>query len=73
MHRHGSRYPAGELVQRADDNEKTIGNRLQVYREQTEPLIAHYRDMGLLKNVDGEGDMEQVYGRLLAGLGLTVA
>jgi adenylate kinase len=63
----------GELVQRADDNEETIGNRLQVYRDQTEPLIAHYRDMGLLKIVDGEGDMEQVYGRLLAGLGLTVA
>ena len=63
----------GELVQRADDNEETIGNRLQVYRDQTEPLIAHYRDMGLLKIVDGEGDMEQVYGRLLADLGLTVA
>ena len=32
----------GELVQRADDNEATIANRLKVYREQTEPLIEHY-------------------------------
>jgi adenylate kinase len=60
----------GELIQRADDNEETIGNRLSVYRQQTEPLIAHYEGAGLLRKVDGEGDMEAVYGRLKDSLGL---
>jgi adenylate kinase len=60
----------GELVQRADDNEETIGNRLQVYREQTEPLIAFYRDTGLLRSVDGDGPMDEVYGRLKTALGI---
>jgi len=58
------------LIQRADDNEATIGNRLSVYRQQTEPLIAHYESAGLLRKVDGEGEMEAVYGRLKDSLGL---
>lgn len=60
----------GELVQRADDNEQTIGNRLRVYREQTEPLIAHYEAAGLLRRVDGEGDVGDVYARITRSLGL---
>jgi adenylate kinase len=60
----------GELIQRADDNEETIGNRLDVYRQQTEPLIAYYEQAGLLRKVDGEGDMDVVYGRLKVVLGL---
>jgi len=61
----------GELIQRADDNEETIANRLNVYREQTEPLIEHYRGAGLLKTISGEGEMDEVYGRLTAALGLS--
>ena len=61
----------GELIQRADDNEATIANRLNVYREQTEPLIEHYRAAGLLKTISGEGEMDEVYGRLTAALGLS--
>jgi adenylate kinase len=60
----------GELIQRADDNEQTIGNRLRVYREQTELLVAHYRKAGLLRTVNGEGEMDAVYGRLRQTLGL---
>jgi adenylate kinase len=60
----------GELIQRADDNEETIGNRLDVYRQQTEPLIEYYERAGLMRKVDGEGDMEVVYGRLKVALGL---
>jgi len=60
----------GELIQRADDNEETIGNRLEVYRRETEPLIDHYRGAGLLRKVDGQGDMETVYGRIKDALGL---
>ncbi len=60
----------GELVQRADDNEETIGNRLKVYRDQTEPLVDFYRDAGLLKTVAGEGDIDEIYARLKQALNL---
>jgi adenylate kinase len=60
----------GELIQRADDNEQTIGNRLRVYREQTEPLVQHYQRAGLLRIVDGEGAMDVVYSRLTTALKL---
>jgi adenylate kinase len=60
----------GELIQRADDNEETIGNRLDVYRQQTEPLIEYYDQAGLLRKVEGEGEMDAVYARLKVVLGL---
>lgn len=61
----------GELIQRADDNEGTIANRLDVYRQQTEPLIAYYENAGLLRKIDGEGDMQAVYARLKNSLKLS--
>jgi adenylate kinase len=60
----------GELIQRDDDNEETIGNRLIVYRQQTEPLVDYYRDAGLLRTVDGDDEMDEVYGRLTGILAL---
>lgn len=54
----------GELIQRADDNEETIGNRLKVYRAQTEPLVEHYRAAGLLRTVSGQGSVDEVYQRV---------
>ncbi len=59
----------GELVQREDDNEETIANRLDVYRENTEPLIDFYRKRGKLKTVGAEGPIDEVYERLTAALG----
>ncbi len=53
----------GELIQREDDNEETIGNRLNVYREQTEPLIEFYRKRDLLKTIDADGSIDEVYER----------
>ncbi len=58
----------GELRQREDDNEEIIANRLQVYREQTAPLVDYYRDRGLLKTVDAEGSIEAVYERLVSAV-----
>jgi adenylate kinase len=55
----------GELIQREDDNEDTIRQRLSVYREQTEPVVDYYRKRGKLKTVDAEGTVEEVYQRLL--------
>ena len=48
------------LYHRADDNEETIGNRLKVYEEDTAPLINYYADQGLLKRVNGIGEMEDI-------------
>ena len=58
----------GELIQRDDDNEETIKNRLDVYRQQTEPLIEYYQTRGRLKTVDADGSMDDVYERLRAVL-----
>lgn len=58
----------GELIQRDDDNEETIGSRLEVYREQTEPLIQFYKKRGKLRTVDADGPIDEVYERLLAAL-----
>jgi adenylate kinase len=62
----------GELVQRSDDARETVENRLSVYEKQTAPLIAYYRQRGLLSDVDGAGSVDQVQQRiveLLAGHG----
>lgn len=49
-----------QLIQRSDDNEATIGNRLQVYESQTTPLIDYYGSQGKLYRVDGTDDMREV-------------
>jgi adenylate kinase len=54
---------------RSDDNEETIRNRMQVYRESTEPLVAYYRDRGLLAEVDGMGTVDEVATRIEGALG----
>ena len=58
----------GELLQREDDNEETIRNRLEVYRKQTEPLIEFYRKRDRLKTIDAEGTIDEVYERLLGAV-----
>jgi adenylate kinase len=64
---HGADAPA--LVQRADDKEDVIENRLKVYTSQTEPLIAHYRARGLLKVVNADQSMDKVYAEFLRAAG----
>ena len=59
----------GELVQREDDNEKTIGNRLDVYRQQTEPLVDFYKKRDKLKTIDADGSIDEVYERFQQALG----
>jgi len=58
----------GELIQRKDDNEETISNRLNVYRENTEPLIDFYKQRDRLTTIDAEGAIDEVYERLLGAL-----
>lgn len=52
------------LVQRPDDNEATVAERLRVYDEKTRPLIDFYRARGLLRVIDAEGDLDVVTRRL---------
>lgn len=53
---------------RADDTEEVIRRRMEVYREQTEPLTRVYADQGLLVQVDGMGGIDEVRDRVLAAL-----
>jgi adenylate kinase len=53
---------------RADDTEEVIRRRMDVYAEQTEPLVRVYAERGLLLKVDGMGSMDEVTARLLAAL-----
>lgn len=59
----------GELYQRADDTLETAKNRLNVYNEQTEPLIAYYLEKGLLKQIEGDQLIDQVLLDILQALG----
>ncbi|MDQ1629177.1 MAG: adenylate kinase [Actinomycetota bacterium] len=58
----------GELFQRDDDSEKTIRHRLEVYADQTSPLIGYYGDRGLLRGVDATGPVEDVTERAINAL-----
>jgi len=64
------RQAGGELVQRDDDNEATIRNRLQVYDRQTAPLVDFYTKRGLLRTIVATGDVDAVYSRLKLALGI---
>jgi adenylate kinase len=57
-----------EIGGRSDDNEETIRVRLQVYAEQTEPILEVYRPRGLLVEVDGLGEIDDVSERVFAAL-----
>jgi adenylate kinase len=54
------------LIQRDDDNEATIGHRLEVYRASSEPLIGYYKDMGLLAEVSGTRPIDEVFETITA-------
>jgi adenylate kinase len=60
---------AHQLFQRPDDNEATVAERLKVYDEKTKPLIEFYREHGILKSIDAEGELDEVTQRLEKALG----
>lgn len=57
-----------KLIQREDDKEETVRNRIQVYREQTAPLVEFYRNKGLLIEVNGEQPVEAVTEEMLGAI-----
>lgn len=58
----------GELYQRTDDTEAVVRERLRVYKERTLPLAEFYSDRGILVDVDGQGEIDDVYDRILAAI-----
>ncbi len=61
-------FDGSELYQREDDKEETVRRRIQVYLEQTAPLVAYYRERGKLVEIDGSRPIEQVTQDLLRAL-----
>ena len=63
----------GELYQRHDDQEETIGARLHVFATQTAPLMDYYREKDLLREIDGVGSVEEIRARIFHALGEVAA
>lgn len=58
----------GEVYQRADDSPEVVAKRIQVYMEETSPLVEHYRTTGKLVEINGEGTVDDVGASLVAAL-----
>ena len=63
----------GKLYQRDDDRAETVMNRLKVYDNQTAPLVNYYRERGLLREIDGVGEVEDIGKRVVRALGAMAA
>ncbi len=59
----------GEIIKRADDNEETVKSRLEVYKNQTAPLIEYYKKAGKLVTVDGDMAIDEVFNAIVKVLG----
>jgi len=64
----GGKCETPRLMQRPDDSEATVGKRLAVYEEQTQPLVAYYRSKGLLREIQADADLPVVTQRLEAAI-----
>ncbi len=58
----------GELYQRDDDNEKSVGTRLNAYMEKTQPLIDYYSKKGIFKPINGDQDIDKVLEDIMAAV-----
>ena len=58
----------GQLVQRKDDTEETVKNRLEVYANQTKPLLEFYNKLGLVKSIDGIGEIDVIFNNIKLAL-----
>lgn len=59
----------GELIQRKDDNIETVENRINVYEEQTAPLIGYYKEAGSLVDFNGEASLDEVFDAIVQAIG----
>jgi adenylate kinase len=63
----------GEVVQRPDDTEAAINRRLDLYEEQTSPLMRWFEDRRILETIDGTGSPNEIFGRLVKAIDARVA
>lgn len=59
----------GVLEQRKDDNEETAANRINVYKEQTAPLVGYYTESGVIANFNGEQALDEVFNKIVETIG----
>lgn len=59
----------GELYQRADDNEETVSKRIQVYLDETKPLVNYYSEEGIIANINGQQSIDKVFADIVEALG----
>lgn len=59
----------GELYQRADDNEETVSKRIQVYLDETKPLVNYYSEEGIIANINGQQSIDKVFADIVNALG----
>ncbi|CEP41882.1 adenylate kinase [[Clostridium] sordellii] len=59
----------GELYQRADDNEETVSKRIQVYLDETKPLVNYYSQEGIIANINGQQSIDKVFSDIVNALG----
>lgn len=62
-------YCGDDLIQREDDLEESVMNRLSIYNRKTRPLLAHYDRLGLLKHINGQQDSEKVFKDIIESIG----
>jgi len=53
---------------RSDDTPEKVKNRLDVYRKETQPVLNHYKDQNVVKEIDGVGSIEEIFGRIKEAL-----
>lgn len=58
-----------ELYQRADDNEETVSKRIQVYLDETKPLVDYYTKQGIIANINGQQSIDKVFEDIVIALG----
>ena len=59
----------GELYQRADDNEETVSRRIQVYLDETKPLVDYYSKQGIIADINGQQSIDKVFSDIAVALG----
>ena len=59
----------GELYQRADDTEETVSKRIQVYLDETKPLVDYYSQKGIIANINGQQSIDKVFEDIVNSLG----
>lgn len=62
-------YCGDKLIQREDDLEESVMNRLNIYNKKTRPLLEHYRRLGLLRVIDGEQSSNKVFNDIIESIG----